>query len=367
MSDLPQRKCPLTGKAVTCRPFGSGSFPGTEYCVSDRVWVGIADVLEARWDVERGVVSVADATFGPNLVGPAIALLRSRLWRAVFDGGRSLLVTTVDHARQLEANPPDWIGHWSVFAIEDVIEEAAQLSFTEKALNTLENLHDLWRRDGKLPSIPYASINAEGRYRFTEHSEAMEDGTTYGCDARTAPLVYQWLQAQGLLSDPDHHKNKEDLAITPSGIVEVERIRSGKEASLKRGFFIRKWDEELDAFFKPIMAEVAAATGCEIAAVWEKEKNAKIDELILRRIREASVIVLDVTGERFNVGLEAGYALALRKQIVLIADKDQVTQLPFDIRTLNCFFYDRNEPEKLTEKLKERVLDALEEARLGTH
>lgn len=329
------------------------------------VEISVSQILVVDWDL-TGSLSIDGTPVNPEELSRAVCLLRSRFWRATRQGGRSLFITTAAHIREIEDHPEkqnsDLKSRFSLFAMEDAIAEAAALTFQQKALNTLENLHDLWRSQRRLPEVPYSFFNIENELRFRDRPPGTEDGMAYGCDELDAFMVYQWLVAENYL-DAGYQR----LDITPKGVVEVERIRSGKEASLKRGFFIRKWDEELDSFFRPIMEEVAEVTGCEIAAVWEREKNAKIDELILRRIREASVIVLDVTGERFNVGLEAGYAMALRKQIVLIADESLREKLPFDIRTLNCFFYRQDEPKRLTEKLTERVLDALEEARLGTH
>lgn len=264
-----------------------------------------------------------------------------------------------------------------LIALEDAIDAGAQLTFTQKALNTLENLFDLWMRDGALPSIPYGYIH-EGQWRFHEKPDAKEDGMAYACSERLAPIVYSWLQGKGYL-ETVNIPGMQQLVLSPSAFVEAEKIKSGREATLKRGFFIRRFDEATDAFYRPILNDLQQTTGCEISAVWERKKNEKLDELILRRIREASVIVLDVTGERFNVGLEAGYAMALRKQIILLRDggdpllpikpdsEEKHHDVPFDIRTLNCFFYDRHKPEELQAMLKERVLDALEEARLGTH
>ena len=106
--------------------------------------------------------------------------------------------------------------------------------------------------------------------------------------------------------------------------------------------------------------------------IWDDPHNEKIDERILRLIRECPVVVLDVAHDNFNVGLEAGYALGLNKPIVAIRKKPpkgssaRVQQLPFDISTLYTHTYTTDAVGKaeLIEKLSERILVGLEEAKL---
>src|SRR5262249_2875823 len=142
------------------------------------------------------------------------------------------------------------------------------------------------------------------------------------------------------------------FGITPTGYIKVESLRRGKNESVKRAFFIRRYDEDMDAFFRPILDQVQQRTGCDIRAVWEEAHNEKIDERILRLIRESSLVLLDIAPDRFNVGLEAGYALALRKPMIVIREKQSPWQAPpFDIATLNCFDYDRNDPDRLIKVL----------------
>lgn len=333
-------------------------------------------VLERWRKTSSTSIDISDAEFNQ-----AIDLFRSMHWRALRDGGRPLFLTWQKAKATYESEPARYpkLQAWNIVAIEDLAGQASQLTFSTKCLNTLENIYDEWRKSGSVPDIPWAALDDKQHTYFFERPGEREDGMAYGCDGRTAYMVYQWIFDQGFLVDRIISQVWKQLELTPSAFIEVEKIKAGRESSLKRGFFIRRYDPETDEFYRPILAEVQRETGCEISAVWERQKNEKLDELILRRIRESSVIVLDVTGERFNVGLEAGFALALRKQIILLRDKadpflpirpdsdEKHLDVPFDIRTLNCFFYDRGEPEKLTAMLKERVLDALEEARLGTH
>ncbi|MEW5882671.1 MAG: hypothetical protein AB1725_00410 [Armatimonadota bacterium] len=290
-------------------------------------------------------------------------LIRSKFWRLMAFGGGGpygLFITSrATRQHDEEANGDAFRfggGTFRFVSLEDVAEEAKALTLTDKAARTLVNLYEMWRKTG--------AVNLDYLWKIgvwiQGSPDAKEPGVTYGCDEREAPIVYSLLRDRGFL-----HKGRPEL--TPDGFVRAEELLRAADPGLKQGFFVRRYDEDLDEFFKPIIERVASTTGCEIRAVWERPKNEKLDELILRRIREATVVVADVTGERFNVGLELGYAMALRKQIVLLCEKkNDRDELPFDIRTMHCYFYERSDVEGLQHKLIERVKDALEDARVQT-
>lgn len=290
-------------------------------------------------------------------------LIRSEFWRlmAFGNGGPYGMFITIRSSRQHdeEVNRNDFEaggGTSCVVCLEDLADKAKALTLTDKAAHTLVNLYRIWQKSGS-SSLEYHWKMGVWAKR---DPNAVEPGISYGCDEKEASVVY------GLLRDRCYlHENRPEL--TPHGFVRAEELMRAADPGLKQGFFIRRYDEDLDAHYKAIIEHVTSETGCEIRAVWERPKNEKIDELILRRIREAAVVIADVTGERFNVGLELGYAMALKKQIVLLCEKrDSRDELPFDIRTMNCYFYERSDVEGLQRKLVERVRDALEEARIQT-
>jgi hypothetical protein len=59
---------------------------------------------------------------------------------------------------------------------------------------------------------------------------------------------------------------------------------------------------------------------------------------IARQIIEAKLIIADITPQNPNVYYEVGYAHALNKQTILIAEKP--TQLPFDVSPYRVLFYE---------------------------
>lgn len=294
----------------------------------------------------------------------AWALIRSKLWRAKRIKSAPISVLT-EHEYSLILKSTEEYRHLKGFTMlrfEQQIEEAKDLSFLEKCLNTLQNLHQLWTETKRIFECPYLSLDKHSEPVFSVRS-TKENGIAYGCDEFEAALVYEYLYSEGYLRK--HGDPFQGLVLSPTGYLQVDHLRRGQNSILKQAFFIRRYDRELDMFLRPIMDEVKHSTGCEIKAVWETHHNERIDDRILRLIRESSLVVVDVASDRFNVGLEVGYALALRKPIVAIREKPQPWMpLPFDISTLNCYDYERSKPEELVYVVSERVMAAIEEAKL---
>jgi hypothetical protein len=305
-------------------------------------------------------------------------LVRSKLWRQYRRKTPHIWLST---QHEIMRNLPaarflmNHTEHYDVSTFDAQVEEARQLNFTEKCMRTLENLFD--ERAG-FPlgyRIPYgldkakSEANIGGKLLFLP-SALPETGLTYGSDELESPLIYEYLNDEGyitLKSISDEQTAQYGIfLLSPRGYCEIDRIRRGRNVDVKSGFCIRAYIKEFDGFFKGMFAAVQEKTGCHITAVWDIPHNDRIDERILRRIREASIVVLDVDAGRFNVGLEAGYALALGKPIVTIRhtpDPANKPELPFDIKTLNCRDYTHDEQQELTEILIERVRVALEEVR----
>lgn len=59
---------------------------------------------------------------------------------------------------------------------------------------------------------------------------------------------------------------------------------------------------------------------------------------IQRTIQDAKVIIAEITAPNQNVYYEVGYADALNKPIILLAQRGK--ELPFDIRSYRVIFYD---------------------------
>jgi len=59
---------------------------------------------------------------------------------------------------------------------------------------------------------------------------------------------------------------------------------------------------------------------------------------VLQDIMESEVIIAEISSQNPNVYYELGYAHAVGKETILLADKE-ADALPFDISTRRCIFY----------------------------
>jgi len=322
-------------------------------------------------DLSRNEMGVSPAD-----VERAWALLRSLFWRLRRTSQVAFIQVLLaqDYAGWQEAalaNPEKWRDS-VIYTFEGLVEESQRLTFQRKQTETLINLVDIWMKDGKLPDMDWKSGYSEGhqkRIRFRD-SDTPIPGYVFGATRRECPLLLQALYDDGYIGTPVG-KDSYDWVVTAKAFRFHDDLRVGADKPSSGGFFVRPYDRKLNVFYEPLIQAIRDTLEVEIPAVWERPHNDRIDERILRLIRDAEVVVVDVSTNNFNVGIELGYALALGKQIVLVREKkrrvrgkDDPNRLPFDISTMNCYFYVRSKPEDLQEVLIARVREALRMARL---
>ena len=63
---------------------------------------------------------------------------------------------------------------------------------------------------------------------------------------------------------------------------------------------------------------------------------------INQQIETSKVVIADITPPNLNVYYEVGYAHALKKPTVLIADRDKLAKLPFDVSPFRTLFYENS-------------------------
>ena len=96
--------------------------------------------------------------------------------------------------------------------------------------------------------------------------------------------------------------------------------------------------------------------------------NIPIDE-IERGIRESTVCLAEITSDNPNVWFELGFAIASRKEVVLICADNRASRFPFDVQHRNIITYKIESPQDfdaLKRKITERLLAIMrKEERLG--
>ena len=120
-------------------------------------------------------------------------------------------------------------------------------------------------------------------------------------------------------------------------------------------FVIMPFAPEFDEVYQ-VIREKVEKNGYECVRADQRYLSGSIIEDVLDQVERADLIIADFTGKNANVFYEAGYAKALRKPVVQIAQS--VSDLPFDVRRLRTFSYntkilgDRNLARDLSEAIK---------------
>lgn len=81
-------------------------------------------------------------------------------------------------------------------------------------------------------------------------------------------------------------------------------------------------------------------------------------ESIHMKIKESSICIAEITTDNPNVWYELGYALALKKSVVMLCSEERTTQFPFDVRHRNILLYKTqtlSDFEELKNNLKKRI------------
>ncbi len=128
--------------------------------------------------------------------------------------------------------------------------------------------------------------------------------------------------------------------------------------------FHSHYEVEYQRVIKPAVeaAGLACARGDEIYA------RAEIIQDVWRAIREARVIVAELSGRNPNVMYEVGLAHAIGKPIILLTRNEE--DVPFDLRALRYVYYDQNNPywgPDLRETLTSTILQILEQKSITPH
>jgi hypothetical protein len=127
-----------------------------------------------------------------------------------------------------------------------------------------------------------------------------------------------------------------------SGDVQVEGFEVDEQR--KRAFTVMQFSEPYHQIFADVIRPVIEAAGLEVDIASEFAGPGFIIKDIVDQIRRAEVIVADITPENPNVFYELGYADAIGKPAILLAERGR--KLPFDVSGMRVLFYENTIPGK---------------------
>lgn len=126
---------------------------------------------------------------------------------------------------------------------------------------------------------------------------------------------------------------------------------------LPKAFYVRllKKDHPLypqvEDFFRNVVDPIVATAGIHrIEMGTDITPQSFLNLAIFENLHFASVVVVDVTGDRPNCFIELGYALGRRSRIIVTAKEG--TELPFDQQAIPCHFWN----EHVTEEKRQHSL-----------
>jgi hypothetical protein len=128
------------------------------------------------------------------------------------------------------------------------------------------------------------------------------------------------------------------LGLVAAGRAEV--LFSGLElmAETPRVFVAMQFGEPFDTIYHEVIQPEGEKLKLQMVRIDELAGPGIIFEDIKRQIAEARVVIAEITAPNQNVFYELGYAHALNKPTILLAQRGR--ELPFDIRSYRVIFYD---------------------------
>lgn len=117
--------------------------------------------------------------------------------------------------------------------------------------------------------------------------------------------------------------------------------------------FEKDWSDNTYTMIKDLVNPISTIHRAD-----EITKSGQVTDQIVDAIRDASVVIADITGTNPNVMWELGYAHALNKEIVLL--NQEINNSPFDVRGLRQVAYSPSPTEQEKNKILEHVKTAID-------
>lgn len=291
--------------------------------------------------------------------------------RPVFmtDGSRNAL-------RSKNALEGDQYQGFRVWTLSELLFEVRRLTPEEKIRRTLSNLSFL---EGEPGFGLYLGVQLKpypGKILPPTSECNSLYGPAYGCTHSEAMMVFALLLKRGWLVISENSKvgarvgDGQEMPeqwvrvhLTPEGYEQVHLRVPDLDSEAPTAFLVCRFNDEMEKVYEQVYSKVGLHqdVNCPIYRVKDVHHVDRIDDRIVHELNKATVTIVDLTEENFNVAFEAGYALALNKPIVWTKRKSGGQEkIPFDIQSQNILFWDENDLEDFADKLKFRLLAALE-------
>jgi len=141
--------------------------------------------------------------------------------------------------------------------------------------------------------------------------------------------------AERLLSQP---LTGSQLGLFAWGKTRIDFRELSVSTSKPQVFVAMQFGQPFDTLYQEVINPGARTLGLDVIRIDEVAGPGIIFEDIKRQIAEAKIVIAEITAPNQNVFYELGYAHALSKPTILLAQRGK--ELPFDIRSYRVIFYD---------------------------
>jgi hypothetical protein len=129
-------------------------------------------------------------------------------------------------------------------------------------------------------------------------------------------------------------------------------------------FVVMQFSSPYDELYSTVIKNVCAEFGLQVVRADEEYGPGVIITDLARQITEAQIVIAEITPSNPNVYYEVGYAHALGKNTILLADKS--LKLPFDVSPFRTLFYENSidGKGKLEDGLRKHLRAILQDSQL---
>lgn len=119
------------------------------------------------------------------------------------------------------------------------------------------------------------------------------------------------------------------------GTVTFEQVAVPQSA-----FVVMQFTTPFDELFEDVIRPVCDELEIEAYRASDIYRPGVIIQDIIQGLSESQLVIAEITPANPNVFYEVGYAHALNKPTILLANREETAQLPFDLRGFRVVFYD---------------------------
>ena len=132
--------------------------------------------------------------------------------------------------------------------------------------------------------------------------------------------------------------NREQVGLYASGTGPIRFDSVEVSTQPYSAFVVMQFTEQFNELYDEVIRPVCAGNGVNAFRASDIYRPGVILQDIQQNLDESYVVIAEITTRNANVFYELGYSHALRKPVILLAERG--TELPFDISGYRVIFYD---------------------------